>query len=264
MVGMVITSARPARIVGVISSAYMSVAIQGPNKSGANKTREIGSIDLPAQKPVLLSAESVHLLLSGNRQTISTANKVSVIVTVQFDDQTIRAVTIMAQPVGSNVAAQASAVEAKPVTPPTPPAPSKTTESPVEVAKPAKPVVAPKPPVAEVRPIKTAPVVVAKPAPAPVAVTPPPVPVVLPAPVAVVVVPSEAPPVVEPKKAPETKPAEPPKPVEARASAECFSLADELRNCDRSNDRMLEWCETSAKSRYSCSLTMEQLRKLKK
>jgi hypothetical protein len=126
----------------------------------------------------------------------------------------------------------------------------------VEVASPAKPVVAPKPPVAEIKPLKAAPVaarVVAAPLPAPGAP---------PAPVAVVT-PGVAPLAVEPKKAPEAKPAVQLKQDEARASAECLNLAEELSNCDKANDRLLEWCETSAKSKYSCQLTMEQLKKLR-
>jgi len=294
MVGMVINSARQARITAVISPAYKFVAMQGPGKSGANKTQELGFIDLPAQTSVVLGAESKHLLLSGNRHTIDAADKVPVIVTVQFDDNTRKTITIMAQPVhsrsaaamplSSNVAAPASTVtpptaprnpvetsskvEANTVTPPPQPAPGKAMASPVVVVSPAKPVAAPKPPVAEVKPLKAKPVAVPKPAPAPapvaarVVAAPLPVPVAPPVPVAAVA-PSVAPLIVEPKKAPEAKPAEPLKQDEARASAECFSLARELRECEKANDMMLEWCVTSAKSKYSCQLSMEQLKKLR-
>jgi copper(I)-binding protein len=179
MVGMVINSTRQARIISVFSSAYMAVAIQGPSKSGANKTQELEFIDLPAQKSVVLGAESVHLLLSGYKQTLSAADKVPLIVTVQFDDKTRKIITVMAQPVhsrsgaaiplSSNAAAQAgtvmpptaprnpvelsSKVEAKTVTPP---APGKAMDSPVDAARPVKPAVAPKPPVAEAKPLKAA------------------------------------------------------------------------------------------------------------
>jgi copper(I)-binding protein len=292
MAGMVINSARQARIISVISPAYMFVAIQGPGKSGAKKTQEFEFIDLPAQKSVVLDAESVHLLLSGNRQTLSATDKVPLFVTVQFDDKTSKTITIMAQPahsksaaampLSSSVATQVSTVtpptaprnpvevsskvEARTVTPPPQPAPGKAKASPVEAASPAKPVAAPKPPVAEVKPLKTAPVAVPKPAPAPVAAgvaaAPLLVPVAPPVPVAVVA-PSVAPLTVEPKKAPEAKPAEQRKQAEARSSAECLSLAVELRECDKLNDMMVAWCETSAKTKYSCQLTMEQLKKLR-
>jgi copper(I)-binding protein len=267
MAGMVISSARQARIISVISPAYTFVAMQGPGKSGANKTQELEFIDLPAKKSVVLGAESVHLLLTGNRQTLGAADKVPLLVTVQFDDKTSKNITIMAQPVNSkgaavlplssSVAAQTSTLEVKTVTPPPQPAPVKAMAIPVVVASPAKPVVAPKPPVAEVKPLKAAPVAVPKPAPAPA-----PAPVAPLVPVAVVA-PGAAPLTVEPKKAPEAKPAEQPKQDEARASAECFSLARELRECDKANDMMQEWCVTSAKSKYSCQLTMEQLKKLR-
>jgi len=291
MVGMVINSDRQARMIAVISPAYKFVAIQGPGKNGKNSTRELEFIDLPAQKSVVLDAESVHLLLSGNRQTLSPADKVPLFVTVQFDDNTSKTITIMARPVhsksaaamplSSNVAAQASTVvpptaprnpvessskvEARTATPPPRAAPSKAMANSVEVASPAKPVVTPKPPVAEVKPLKAAPVALPKPAAAPVAAraaAPLPAPVAPPVPVAVLA-PSVAPLAVEPKKAPEAKPAEQRKQDEARASAECLSLALELRECDKLNDMMISWCETSAKTKYSCQLTMEQLKKLR-
>lgn len=281
IVGMVINSARQARIISAISPAYMAVTIQGPGKSGANKTQELEFIDLPAQKSVVLDTGSVHLLLTGNKQNLGATDKVPVFITVQFEDNTSKTMTVMAlppnskstsaAPLSSKVEAQASTdmpltaprnpvevpnkVEAKTVTPPQP-APSKAVASPVEVARPAKPVAPPKPPVAEVKPLKSEPVAaraVAAPLPAPVAP---------PAPVAVVA-PSVAPLVAEPKKAPEAKPAEQPKQEEAKVSAECFSLAAELRECDKVNDMMLDWCVTSAKSKYSCKLPMEQVKKLR-
>lgn len=273
IVGMVINSARQARIISAISPAYMAVTIQGPSKSGANKTQELEFIDLPAQKSVVLDTGSVHLLLTGNKQNLGATDKVPVFITVQFEDNTSKTMTVMAlppqsksaAPLASKVEAQASTdmpltaprnpvelpskVEAKTVTPPQP-APSKTMASPVEVAKPAKPVAPPKPPVAEVKPLKAEPVaarVVTAPIPAPVTV----------------VAPSAAPLVAEPKKAPEAKPAEQPKQEEAKVSAECFSLAAELRECDKVNDMMLDWCVTSAKSKYSCKLPMDQVKKLR-
>lgn len=266
MVGMVINSARQARIISVISPAYKFVAMKGPGNSGANETQELEFISLPAQKSVVLSAESVHLLLSGNKQTLGAADKVPVIVTVQFDDKTSKTITIMAQPVNSNgvavkplssskVAVQvgtvvpptapripvevADKIEVKPVTPPPQPAPIKAK------ASPAKPVVASKPTVAEVKPVKAAPIVVPKPVPASFPVVAP--------------VPSVIPLTVDPKNV-----AEQPKQNEVRASAECLSLAEELRNCDQSsNDSLLAWCETSAKSKHACQLTMEELKKLR-
>jgi len=286
MVGMVINSDRQARVIAVISPAYKFVAIQGPGKNGANNARELEFIDLPAQKPFVLGAETVHLVLSGNKKTLGPADKVPVIFSVQFDDRTSKVITVMAQPVlskgaaamplSSNDAAQASTVvppaaprppveiakkvEAKTDTPPPQPASSK--------AK-ASPVVAPKPPVAEVKPLKAAPVAAPKPAPAPVVArvaAPLPAPVAAPAPVAVVA-PVVAPLAVEPKKAPEAKPAEQPKSEKSKQDAaqsddECLNLAIALRDCDKSNDMMVEWCTTSAKSKYSCKLTMEQLKKL--
>jgi copper(I)-binding protein len=290
MVGMVINSDRQARITAVISPAYRFVAMQGPGKGGANKTQELEFIDLPAKTSVMLSAESMHLLLSGNKKPLNADDKVPVIVTVQFDDNTRKTITVMAQPVhsrgaaalplSSNVAAPASVVtpptatrspvetaskvEASTVTPPLQPAPGKAMASPVEVASPAKPLAPPKPPVAEVKPLKAKPVAVPKPAPAPVAASvaaPLSVPVAPPVPV--VAAPGVAPLAVEPRRAPEAKPAEQPKQEEARTSAECFSLARELRECDKANDMMQEWCVTNAKSKYSCQLSAEQLKKLK-
>lgn len=291
MVGMVINSTKQARITAVISPVYKFVAMQGPGKSGANKTQELEFIALPAQTSVVLSAESMHLLLSGNKKPLNADDKVPVIVTVLFDDNTRKTITILAQPVhsrsaaalplSSNVAAPASIVtpptaphnpvetsgkgETNTVTPPPVPAPSKTIAGPVEVATPAKPVVPPKPPVAEVKPLKGKPVAASKPAPAPVAasVVAAPLPAPVAPPVPVVAAPSVAPFAAEPKRAPEAKPAEQPKQDEARASAECFSLARELRECEKANDMMQEWCVNSAKSKYSCQLSMEQVKKLR-
>lgn len=261
IVGMVINSARPARIVGAISSAYMAGALQGPGKSGTNKSQQIGFIELPAQKSVVLSAESAHLMLSGNRQIYSTTDKVTVFVTVEFEDKTSKTVSVLAQPVGNNVAAGAVVV---PATVPRNPveATSKVEAKPAAPVEAPKPVAAPKPPVAE-KPAKAAPVAAPKSAPAPVAVSVPPPP----APVAPVVVPAPvvvAAPVVEPKKAPEVKPAEPVKQEEPKVNVDCLNMADELRGCDQSNDRVLEWCETSIKARHTCPLSLEQVKKLRK
>jgi hypothetical protein len=284
---MVVNSARQARITAVISPAYKFVAMQGPGKSGANKTQELEFIALPAQTSVVLGAESMHLLLSGNKKPLNADDKVPVIVTVQFDDNTRKTITVMAQPVhsrsatalplSSNVAAPAGIVtpptaprnpvetsgkvEANAVTPAPQPAPVKAIASPVEVVSPAKPVVPPKPPVAEVKPLKAKPVAAPKPAPAPVVAAP--LPALVASPGLVVAAPGIAPLTVEPKKAPEAKPAEQPKQDEARPSAECFSLARELRECEKANDMMQEWCVTSAKSKYSCQLSMEQVKKLR-
>lgn len=281
MGGMVISSTRHARIISVISPAYTSVAILGPSDSGENKTEELEFIDLPANKSIVLGTDSLHLLLSGNKKAHSANGKVPLFVTVQFDNNSIKAITIMAQPVlsKSDAAMQLSSnVEAQASTPP-----------PQEIAIPvtvSKPVVVHEPPVVKLKALKAvrvaapkpAAVAVAKPTPAPVAAPKPaPVPVVAvtkPAPVAVHVVTAPlsaplapavavvAPQIVEPKKAPEAKVTQQPKQAEARASADCLSLAAELRNCDPSNDRLLEWCVNSAKSQHSCQLSMEQLKKL--
>jgi copper(I)-binding protein len=293
IVGMVINSTKAARIIAVISPAYTTISMQGPGKNGAGKTQELEFIDLPAKKSVLLEAESVHLLLSGNKQTISTNDKIPVIVTLEFDDKTSKTFKILTMPVGRNVAA-AVPVLAAPSAPrnhvessnkeddktTTPPATTKAQASPVEASSPAKPVAATKPSAAEVKRAKTAPAAEPKPTPAVTRVTPAPLlpapqaaaPVV--APVPVVAPPAAAPtpvaaapvvsaPIAEPKKAPESKPAEQVKPDESKANTQCLKLAEAIRSCDPSNDTVLAWCESNAKSRYPCTLSMEQLKKLK-
>ena len=242
MVGMVIHSPVQARITLVTSSAYTYASMQGPSKSGATKTQELDFIALPAQKSVVLNADSMYLLLSGNKKTIGVADAIPVVVTVQFNDNTRKTITIMAQPEQSKSSAVmpqteprnpveiSNKVEAKIITPPT------------------KPLVSAKSPAVEVKSLKAAIVVAPKPAQAPVSV----------------VTPKVAPHIVEQKKTTEVKPAEPPKQSETRVSAECLSLAEELRSCDQSsNDALLAWCETNAKSKYACQLSMEQLKKLR-
>lgn len=266
MVGMVINSDRQARVISVISPAFKFVAIKGPGKDGANTTREFEFIELPAQKSVVLGAESVHLLLSGNKHTLGADDNVPVIISVQFDDKTSKVITVMAQsvlnrsgagkPSNSNAPVQPVAA-VLPVAPPNPvETPKKVTPPPPAAIKAKEStVVAPKKPVAEVKPLKTAPVAAR--------VAPTPTPVAAPAPVAVAA-PAVAPPTIEPKKAAEAKPAEQPKQEEAEAADECLSLSIALRDCDKSNDMMIEWCTSNAKSKYSCKLTMEQLKKLGK
>lgn len=261
MVGMTISSEKHARIVNVISSYYMSVAMQGPAKAGATKSKEVEFIDLPAQKSVVLSAESVHLLLTGTRKDISATNKVPVTLSVQFDDGSIKNVLAMAlTPFGkSDVAAplpaQANAVEEKVVTPAPVKAKEISEEKPKPVAVPKKPVdvkPAKAAPVAEVkepaRAVVPVPAIVAAPVPAPVAPAPVVVAAPVPAPVPV---------------APVVKPAEQPKQDDARANAECSILARELKECEKANEMMQEWCVTNAKAKYACQLTMEQIKKLK-
>ncbi|MFA6903181.1 MAG: copper chaperone PCu(A)C [Gallionellaceae bacterium] len=266
MVGMVINSDRQARVISVISPAFKFVAIKGPGKDGANTTREFEFIELPAQKSVVLDAESTHLLLSGNRHTLGTDDNVPVIISIQFDDRTSRVITVMAQSVLNRSGAAKPSISNTPVQPVAavlPVAPPNPVETPKKATPPppatikakASTAVAPKKPVAEVKPLKAAPVA------ARAATTP--APVAAPAPVALSA-PAVAPLTVEPKKAPEAKPAEQPKQEEAEAADECFSLSIALRDCDKSNDMMIEWCTTNAKSKYSCKLTMEQLKKLGK
>lgn len=240
MVGMVIHSPISARITAVTSPDYTYVSMQGPSKSGATKTQELDFIPLPAQKSVVLNADNMYLLLSSNKKTIGTTDIIPVIITVQFNDKTLKTITIMAQPEHSKSSAKvdiSNKVEAKADATPSQSAPTKVMISPAKVAK---PVVSPKSPVA--KPLKAAPV-------APIV------------PVAAVT-PKVAPQLVEHKKATDVKPAEQPKQNEA--SAECLSLAEELRSCDQSlNDALLAWCETSAKAKYACNLSMEQLKKLR-
>jgi copper(I)-binding protein len=256
MVGMTINSAKHARIIGVISSYYMSVAMQGPAKAGTTKSKEVEFIDLPAQKSVVLSAESVHLLLTGSRKNISLTNKVPLTLSVQFDDGSTRNITAIAvtpfskSDVAAPVPAQAGVVEDKVVAPP--PAPVKAKEI---VEEKPKPVAAPKKPV-DVKPAKAAPVAeVKEPSRAAVVV---PVPVVVAAPIpAPVVVAAPAP------VAPVVKPAEQPKQDDARANAECSTLARELKECEKGNEMMQEWCVTNVRTKYACQLTTEQMKKLK-
>lgn len=272
MAGMVISSTKPARITSAISPAYKFVALQGPGKGGANKIQEIEFIALPAQKPVMLGADGMHLLLSGNKQTLGATEKVPVILTVQFDDKTSKTITIMAQPVTSKGASILPASTAAAPAIPAEPAvaePSAKADTPVASSKakpaaaeaPSKPAAPHKAPVAEAKPAKAAPVAAAKtPAhhvaePAPVSV---PVPVI--APVAVAPV---AAPVVEPKKAPEIKAAEQPK-EDPRTSAECLNLAMEIRECEKANEMMQDWCISNAKSNSACKLPLDQVRTLKK
>ncbi len=266
MVGMVINSDRQARVISVLSPAYKFVAIQGPGKDGANNTRELEFIDLPAQKSVVLGAESVHLLLSGNKHTLGADDNVPVIISVQFDDRTSKVITVMAQSVLNRSGAAKPSISNTPVQPVAavlPVAPPNPVETPKKVTPPppaaikakASTVVVPKAPAAEVKPLKAAPVAAR--------VIPPPAAVAAQPPVAVTT-PAVAPPIVEPKKIIEAKPAEQPKQEEAEAADECFNLSIALRDCDKSNDMMIEWCTTNAKSKYSCKLTMEQLKKLGK
>jgi copper(I)-binding protein len=296
IVGMVISSAKAARIVAVISPAYMNISMKGPGKGGTNKTQELGFIDLPAKNPVLLGVDGIHLFLSGNKQTIRTNDKIPVIITVEFEDKTSKTFKILTTPAGSNVAVAAPAPVIPAPTAPrhniesaskdeektvTPPASSKARTSPAEVSSPAKPVATSKPPATEEKRAKTAPPAEPKPAPvaarvipAPLATAPQAAAPIVPQPTPVVTTPAVAPtptvaapsvvaPSVEPKKAPIVKPIEQSKPVDAGPSAQCLKLAEEMRNCDPSNDTVLEWCESSAKARHPCSLTMEQLKKLK-
>lgn len=260
MVGMIINSDRQARVISVISPAFKFVAIKGPGKDGANTTREFEFIELPAQKSVVLGAESMHLLLSGNRHTLGTDDNVPVIISIQFEDRTSKVITVMAQSVLNRSGAAKPSISNTPVQPVAavlPVAPPNPVETPKKVTPPppaaikakASTVVVPKAPAAEVKPLKAAPVAAR--------VTPPPAPVA-------VTAPAVAPPIAEPKKTIEAKPAEQPKQEEAEAADECLSLSIALRDCDKSNDMMIEWCTTNAKSKYSCKLTMEQLKKLGK
>lgn len=250
MVGMVIHSPVQARITLVTSSAYTYASMQGPSKSGATKTQELDFIALPAQKSVVLNADNMYLLLSGNKKTIGVTDAIPVVVTVQFDDNTRKTITIMAQPEQS----KSSAV--MPQTEPRNPVEASNKVEAKTITPPAKPLVSAKSPAVEVKALKV--VAVPKPAQVPVAAhVAPTIPVS-------VVTPKVAPQIVEQKKTTEVKPAEPLKQSETRVSAACLSLAEELRNCDQSsNDALLAWCETNAKSKYACQLSMEQLKKLR-
>jgi hypothetical protein len=240
----------------------MSVVMQGPGKGDGSSSQELEFIEVPAKKPLVLGAQSAHLMLSGIRQSLGDAEKIPVIFTLQFEDKSSKIVTVMILTEhGKSVAAQAS-MAPPPVAAPRPvEMPGKAevkTETPLQPvhSKPqAQPVAAPKPPVAEVKPVKIAPVAVVKPAPAPAPV----VAATLPAPV---VIPVVAPLAAEPKKAAEVKPATV-LPKQDEISEECYSLAVEFRECSKANDMMVDWCVSNAKSKYDCSLSTEQLKKIK-
>ncbi len=283
MVGMVVESEQHARITSIISPAYSSVVMWGPGRGDGKKAQELEYIELPAQKQIELNEHGAHLVLSGNHFK-SFSNKITLIISAQLDDGSIKNVTTVAYIDGkkpeavpakaSPAAAEGASVEAKPAAVvavpeghaekaanPSANAKQAEAESSAESkhAVPSKKIVknvpAPKPaPIHHPAPVKAAPVPVAV-APAPV-LAPPPVPAP-PQLSAAEVAAAEA------KKELEAKMAEKAKQEEAAVRAECVELARAVRECNKENDMMQDMCVNNARSDSACNLPLDQVRKLR-
>lgn len=276
MVGMVIKSEKQARIIGIISPGYSFVAMEGPGKAGSSKTQEVGFIDLPPQKSVVLSAEGVHLVLSGSRKTLSAEDKIPVIVRVLFEDQSSKAVTVIVQLEGGNkVATQAGAVvplavpiksvdvadkaeakaeaKAKAKAEAEVEAKAKADAEAKVKAKAKADAEAEAKTKAEAEAKARARAKNEAEAEAKAKAD------------AEAKVKAEAKALADAKAEAEAKVklAEQAKQDAAKA-AECLNLAKELRSCDQSsNEILLSWCENAAKAKFSCQLSLDQVKKLK-
>lgn len=286
MVGMVVESDKHARITSIISPAYSSVVMWGPGKEGSKKVQEIEYIELPAQKAVELNENGAHLVLSGNHFK-SMSNKITLIISAQLDDGSIKNITTVAYIEGSKAAeapvkansaetgsgaeTKAAAVAAAAIAESA--LEKKGSESKVsgESSSAAKHAAAERKAQQEKKVVKSAPApkpapvhaVQAAPAPAPVPVAVMPAPAPAPAPAAVAAAAAEAHALAEAKKELEAKLAEKTKQEEAETRAECIDLARALRECDKANDMMQEMCVNNAQSDSSCKLPLAQVRKLR-
>lgn len=105
MVGLTLTSPQKAKIIAASSPAYTSTEMRRPSIiKGEQKMEMTKSISLPANKPLVLGPDSVHLALLGNKQTLKAGEKVAVILTVQYNNTETTDITFLAQPVRTRTA----------------------------------------------------------------------------------------------------------------------------------------------------------------
>jgi hypothetical protein len=100
MVGLTLTAPVKIKIIGVNSPAYTTTEIQKPSKrKGEKKMETIKSVSLSVGKSIVFGPDSIHLALSGNKNTLNAGEKVPVILTVQYENKTTKDITFLAQPV---------------------------------------------------------------------------------------------------------------------------------------------------------------------
>ena len=90
VVYMTVTSAAPARLVGVSSPAAAVVQVHEMAMQGTTmKMRPVDGVDLPAGKPVELKPGGLHVMLLDLRQSLSSGDKVPLILKLEGADHRV-------------------------------------------------------------------------------------------------------------------------------------------------------------------------------
>jgi hypothetical protein len=96
-VGVVITSQKDARLIGVTSTAAASAEIHTMSMdNGVMKMRQLEYLPLPANQPVKLGPGGDHLMLFGLKRALKAGDIVPLTITVKFSDQGTEKINIKA------------------------------------------------------------------------------------------------------------------------------------------------------------------------
>ena len=96
-VGLIITSAKDARLIAVSSPVAASAEIHTMSmEGGVMKMRQLEDLPLPANQPVKLGPGGEHLMLFGLKKPLKAGDKFSLTLTIQFADKSTKKIKIKA------------------------------------------------------------------------------------------------------------------------------------------------------------------------
>lgn len=94
-VGLIITSAKDARLIAVSSPVAASAEIHTMSmEGGVMKMRQLEDLPLPANQPVKLGPGGEHLMLFGLKKPLKAGDKFSLTLTIQFADKSTKKIKI--------------------------------------------------------------------------------------------------------------------------------------------------------------------------
>lgn len=97
-IGMVITSAKDAKLIAVSTPAAESSEIHTMTMDGGvMKMRQLEFLDLPANQPVKLGPGGDHLMMFGLKKPLKAGQKIPVTLTVEFADKTKKKIKVKAE-----------------------------------------------------------------------------------------------------------------------------------------------------------------------
>jgi len=97
-VGLVITSAKDARLIAVITPVAKFAEIHTMSmENGVMKMRQLEDLPLPAKQPVKLGPGGDHLMLFSLKNPLKAGEEIPLTLTIQFPDKSTKKISIKAQ-----------------------------------------------------------------------------------------------------------------------------------------------------------------------